>query len=161
TTLVTHLFNGMPALHHREPGPVGASLDAARVGDVVVELIADGVHLADETVRLLFGLLGADAIALVTDAMAAAGMADGRYQLGPQEVVGAGGVARLARNDSIAGGTTRLTDVVARLVAQGFTASDVVRAATLSPARAAGLDVPSLRVGDVADLVVADQDLRV
>jgi N-acetylglucosamine-6-phosphate deacetylase len=161
TTLVTHLFNGMPALHHRDPGPVGASLDAARAGDAVVELIADGVHLADDTVGLLFGLLGADSIALVTDAMAAAGMADGRYRLGPQEVVVDGGVARLARNDSIAGGTTRLVDVVGRLVTQGLVASEVVRAATLTPARAAGLEVPHLSVGHRADLVVADRDLRV
>ena len=160
TTLVTHLFNGMPSLHHREPGPVGASLDAARVEDAVVELIADGVHLADATVDLLFGLLGPGAIALVTDAMAAAGMADGRYQLGPQEVVVAGGVARLARNDSIAGGTTRLADVVERLVGHGLAAKDVVRAATVSPARAAGLDAPQLRAGDRADLLVADAGLR-
>jgi N-acetylglucosamine-6-phosphate deacetylase len=160
TALVTHLFNGMPALHHRDPGPVGASLDAARVGDTVVELIADGVHLSDDTVRLVFGLLGPDAIALVTDAMAAAGMADGRYQLGPQEVVVDGGVARLARNDSIAGGTTRLVDVVGRLVALGLGPRDVVRAATHTPARAAGLDAPQLRVGDRADLIVAGADLR-
>ena len=160
TTLVTHLFNGMPSLHHREPGPVGASIDAARLGDVVVELIADGVHLSDDTVRLMFGLLGADAIALVTDAMAAAGMADGRYQLGPQEVVVDGGVARLARNDSIAGGTSRLVDVVGRLVARGLAARDVVRAATHTPARAAGVVAPQLRVGDRADILVTDRDLR-
>jgi N-acetylglucosamine-6-phosphate deacetylase len=160
TRLVTHLFNGMPGLHHRDPGPVGASLAAARAGEVTVELIADGVHLADETVTTAFALLGADAVALVTDAMAAAGMADGAYRLGPQDVVVDGGVATLARNGAIAGGTARLSDVVARLVALGLPAGDVVRAATVSPGRAAGLDVPLLRVGDRADLVVADPDLR-
>lgn len=160
TTLVTHLFNGMPGMHHREPGPVGAALDAAHAGDAVVELIADGVHLADETVKLMFGLLGADAIALVTDAMAAAGMSDGRYQLGPQAVVVVDGVARLERNGSIAGGTARLVDVVGRLTRLGLAASDVVRAATRSPALAAGLDAPLLRAGDRADLVVADAHLR-
>ncbi|GAA1963886.1 amidohydrolase family protein [Nocardioides panacihumi] len=160
TALVTHLFNGMPGLHHREPGPVGASLAAARAGEAVVELIADGVHLADETVTTLFGLLGADAIALVTDAMAAAGMPDGRYRLGPQEVVVAAGVATLARNGSLAGGTTRLADVVRRLVTLGLAPTDVVRAATSSPARAAGLAAPGLQVGERADLVVAGHDLR-
>ena len=160
TGLVTHLFNGMPALHHRDPGPVGAALAAARAGEVVVELIADGVHLADDTVTTAFALLGPDAVALVTDAMAAAGMADGHYRLGPQDVVVEAGVATLARNGAIAGGTARLSDVVARLVALGLPASDVVRAATRSPARAAGLDAPLVRVGDRADIVVADPDLR-
>ncbi|MDH2414081.1 amidohydrolase family protein [Nocardioides sp. CER19] len=160
TALVTHLFNGMPGLHHRDPGPVGAALAAARAGDAVVELIADGVHLSDDTVTTVFALLGADAIVLVTDAMAAAGMPDGRYRLGPQEVVVADGVATLARNDSLAGGTTRLVDVVGRLARLGLPASEVVRAATDSPARAVGLEAPSLRVGDRADLVVADRDLR-
>jgi N-acetylglucosamine-6-phosphate deacetylase len=158
--LVTHLFNGMPGLHHRDPGPVGAALAAARAGDVTVELIADGVHLADETVTTAFALLGADAVALVTDAMAAAGMADGRYRLGPQDVVVEEGVATLARNGAIAGGTARLSDVVRRLVGLGLPPADVVRAATYSPARAAGLDVPVLRVGDRADLVLADPELR-
>jgi N-acetylglucosamine-6-phosphate deacetylase len=161
SALVTHLFNGMPGLHHRDPGPVGASLDAARAGAAVVELIADGVHLADDTVTTVFGLLGADAIALVTDAMAAAGMPDGRYQLGPQPVVVAGGVARLERNDSIAGGTSRLLDIVRRLVRLGVAPSDAVRSATHTPARAAGLEPSLLRVGDRADLVVADADLAV
>jgi N-acetylglucosamine-6-phosphate deacetylase len=158
--LVTHLFNGMPALHHRDPGPVGAALAAARAGDAVVELIADGVHLADETVTTAFALLGPDAVALITDAMAAAGMADGHYRLGPQDVLVEDGRATLTRNGAIAGGTARLSDVVGRLVALGLPAPDVVRAATRSPARAAGLDAPLLRVGDRADLIVADRDLR-
>lgn len=160
TGLVTHLFNGMPGLHHRDPGPVGASLAAARAGDVAVELIADGVHLADDTVTTVFALLGADAIVLVTDAMAAAGMSDGQYRLGPQDVVVADGVATLARNGAIAGGTARLSDVVGRLVGLGLPAVDAVRSATYTPARAAGLDAPLLRVGDRADLVVADAGLR-
>lgn len=159
-TLVTHLFNGMPGLHHRAPGPVAAALDAARAGGAVVELIADGVHLADETVTTMFGLLGGEAIALVTDAMVAAGMPDGRYRLGPQEVVVDGGVATLARNGSLAGGTTSLADLVVRLVALGLAPCEVLRAATDSPARAAGLDAPRLRVGDRADLIVADASLR-
>ena len=69
--LATHLFNGMPSLHHRAPGPVGGALAAAAQGNARVELIADGVHLADETVALVFTLLGSDRIVLVTDAMAA------------------------------------------------------------------------------------------
>lgn len=79
---ITHLFNGMRPLHHRDPGPVAASLSAAARGEAVVELVADGVHLAPATIRMVFDLLGPEAIALVTDAMAAAGMPDGFYPLG-------------------------------------------------------------------------------
>ncbi len=83
--LATHLFNGMPPLHHRAPGPVAGALAAAVRGNARVELIADGVHLADETVALVFALLGPGRVVLVTDAMAAAGMSDGDYRLGPQD----------------------------------------------------------------------------
>jgi N-acetylglucosamine-6-phosphate deacetylase len=150
----------MPSLHHRDPGPVGASLDAARTRDAFVELIADGTHLADDTVVTMFDLVGPRAIVLVTDAMAAAGMADGRYQLGPQAVVVEDGVATLERNGAIAGGTARLSDIVRRLVDLGLGASFVVQAATDSPARAAGLEIANLDVGQRADLVVADSSLR-
>ena len=116
----THLFNGMPPLHSRAPGPVAACLAAAARGAMVVELVGDGVHLADETVAMVFDLVGADRIALVTDAMAAAGMPDGRYPLGPMTVDVVGGIARLAADagtvGAIAGGTARLLDVVRRTV---------------------------------------------
>ncbi|MBN9374809.1 MAG: amidohydrolase family protein, partial [Cellulomonas sp.] len=82
----THLFNGMRPLHHREPGPVAACLAAAARGELVVELVADGTHLADATVRTVFELVGPDAIMLVTDAMAATGLGDGDYRLGPMAV---------------------------------------------------------------------------
>src|SRR5207247_5501770 len=75
----THLFNGMRPLHHREPGPVGALLDR---DEVSCEVIADGVHLHDTTVRLVARLSGPGRLVLITDAMAAAGMPDGRYRLG-------------------------------------------------------------------------------
>src|ERR1019366_1558786 len=91
----THLFNGMRPLHHRDPGPVAACLAAAARGELVVELVADGTHLADATARAGLGLVGPQAIVLVTDAMAAAGMADGTYRLGPMDVRVIGGVARI------------------------------------------------------------------
>lgn len=92
---VTHLFNGMDPLHHRAPGAVTAALRAARAGTAVVELIADNTHLDPAVVAAMFELLGPDNIVLVTDAMAAAGLADGTYRLGPAEVQVRGGVARL------------------------------------------------------------------
>jgi N-acetylglucosamine-6-phosphate deacetylase len=163
----THLFNGMPPLQSRAPGPVGACLAAAARGEMVVELIGDGVHLADETVAMVFELLGPERIALVTDAMAAAGMPDGRYPLGPMTVDVVRGVARLASEPgttgAIAGGTARLLDVVRRAVQlAGVPLVDAVTAATATPARLLGLDAD---VGDVApgrraDLLITDPGLR-
>jgi N-acetylglucosamine-6-phosphate deacetylase len=164
--LVTHLFNGMPPLHHRAPGPVAGALAAAGRGNAKVELIADGVHLADETVALVFALLGADRVVLVTDAMAAAGMPDGDYRLGPQDVTVLDGVARLRRADgdagSIAGGTARLVEVVRRVVQRaGVDLADAVASASSVPAAALGLhDVGSLTAGLRADVLVVDDDLR-
>ncbi len=158
--LVTHLFNGMPPMHHRDPGPVAGSLAAAAAGDARVELIADGVHLADETAASVFTMLGRDSVVLVSDAMAAAGMSDGTYHLGPQAVRVTDGVARLVDGDSIAGGTARAVDLVRRLVAHGLPPTDVVRAATTNPAGVLGLRAGRLDPGAPADLVVTDLELR-
>ncbi|MGW6124139.1 N-acetylglucosamine-6-phosphate deacetylase [Nocardia sp. NPDC055165] len=163
----THLFNGMPALHHRSPGPVAACLAAAGRGQIVVELIADGVHLAPETVTMVFDTVGPDQIALVSDAMAAAGMSDGGYRLGALDVQVHDGVARLATDDgspgAIAGGTARLVDVLRWTVdIAGIPLSDAVVSATRTPARVLGLEGErgSLTVGARADILVTDQSLR-
>jgi N-acetylglucosamine-6-phosphate deacetylase len=158
--LVTHLFNAMPPLHHRSPGPVAGTLRAAAAGNARVELVADGVHLDDETVAMVFDLLGPERIVLVTDAMAAAGMPDGRYNLGPQRVRVAGGVARLGDDGPLAGGTAHLLDVVRRCVGAGIDVAAAVTAATRTPAEALGVDVGTLRPGVRADLVVTDAALR-
>jgi N-acetylglucosamine-6-phosphate deacetylase len=163
----THLFNGMPPLHSRAPGPVGACLSAAASGSMVVELVGDGVHLADETVAMVFDLVGPRQIALVTDAMAAAGMPDGRYPLGPMTVDVVRGVARLAGDPgttgAIAGGTARLLDVLRRTVRDaGVPLPDAVTAATATPARLLGLEseVGEVVPGRRADLLLTDEYLR-
>ena len=161
----THLFNGMRPLHHRDPGPVAACLDAAARGDLVVELVADGTHLADAAVRMVFDLLGPDEIALVTDAMAAAGLGDGDYRLGPMDVRVEAGVARIVEPDgssgSIAGGTAHLLDVVRCTVRAGVDLVDAVRSASLTPAGVLGRDdIGALEAGRRADVVVVDPDLR-
>jgi len=164
--LVTHLFNAMPSLHHRDAGPVAGALTAAGRGDARVELVADGVHLSDDVVRAVFALLGAERVVLVTDAMAAAGMADGEYRLGPQEVRVSGGVARLAADQwagSIAGGTSSLLDVVRRCVQHaGVDLRDAVRSATATPAAVLGRSdtLGTLAAGRRADLVEVDADLQ-
>lgn len=169
---VTHLFNGMPPWHHRDPGPVAACLAAAARGDAVLELVADGVHLADGTVAAVLDLVGPGQVALVTDAMAAAGSADGSYRLGGRDVVVRDGVARLARTSdagtrmsgagALAGGTARLLDVVRRVVQHaGVSLPDAVTAAASTPAALLGLhDRGALAVGRRADVLVVDDDLR-
>jgi N-acetylglucosamine-6-phosphate deacetylase len=155
---VTHLFNGMPPLHHRSPGPVAACLRLAAAGTVVVELVADGVHLDPATVRMVFDLVGAAGIALVTDSMAATGLPDGDYELGPSEVVVHDGVATLRSNGALAGGTATLLEVVRTTIAAGVSPADAVMAATLVPARVLGLEaeVGGLRAGMRADIVAVD-----
>jgi N-acetylglucosamine-6-phosphate deacetylase len=159
---VTHLFNGMPPLHHRSPGPVAACLRLARAGTVAVELIADGVHLDPETVRMVFELAGAANVVLVTDSMAATGLPDGGYQLGPSAVVVQNGVATLQSNGALAGGTATLLDVVRLTIAAGVSPADAVRAASAVPAELLGLEaeVGSLQAGMRADLVAVDDCFR-
>jgi N-acetylglucosamine-6-phosphate deacetylase len=162
--LVTHLFNGMEPLHHRRPGPVAASLDALARGATYVELITDGVHLADETVHLVFAVDPGRHVVLVSDAMAAAGMPDGDFDLGSMRVRVADGRAS-TRTDppSLAGGTSHAADLVRRcLVHAGVDPFAAVAAATSTPAALLGLDDRGrLATGLRADLVVVDGDWRV
>lgn len=162
--LVTHLFNGMEPLHHRAPGPVAASLDALTRGATHVELIADGVHLADETVHLVFALDPGRHVVLVSDAMAAAGMPDGDYELGSVHVrVEEGRAWTRSEPPSLAGGTSHAADLVRHCVVHaGVDPLAAVAAATSTPAALLGLDDRgSLATGLRADLVVLDRDWRV
>jgi len=161
--LVTHVFNGMPSLHHRAPGPVSAALAAAARGEAVLEVIGDGVHLAAATVRMLFDLVGAQGICLITDAMAASGMPDGSYTLGGQDVIVSGRTARLAEGDSIAGGVATMLDVVRWCVqSAGIALLDAVTAASYTPSQTLALaGIGGLQPGNVADVVVVDDELSV
>lgn len=163
-SLVTHLFNGMAPLHHREPGPVAAALAALARREARVELIADGVHLADPTVAMVFALAPDDGVVLVSDAMAAAGMPDGDYELGPLTVRVEDSVAwTTGPKRSIAGSTAHLSDVVRRCVVDaGVDPVAAVRAATATPAAVLGIaDRGSLASGLRADLVTVDDDWHV
>ena len=158
----THLFNGMRPLHHREPGPVGTLLDR---DEVSCEVIADGVHLHDTAIRLVARAAGPGRLILITDAMAAAGMPDGRYRLGSMWVDVAGGEARLAAgagprvSGAIAGSTATMASVVRHAVAAGLPVTDVAAAASTNPARVLGLAgrTGALWPGLDADLVVCDE----
>lgn len=158
---VTHLFNGMDPMHHRAPGAVSACLRAAKAGNAAVELIADNTHLDPYLVATMFDLLGAGNIALVTDSMAAAGLADGQYRLGPAEVLVQDGVARLVSTGSIAGGTAAMADLVRNAVRAGVPLADAVMSAAAVPAGVLGRgqELGVLVPGASADLLVLDEAL--
>ncbi|MFB0833432.1 N-acetylglucosamine-6-phosphate deacetylase [Arthrobacter halodurans] len=160
---VTHLFNAMPAIHHRNPGPALASLRLAARGEAIVELIADGTHVDPYMVAAVFELVGADNIALVTDSMAAAGLPDGTYRLGPAEVRVTGAEATLKTTGAIAGGTATMVRVLKEAVEAGVRFGDALRSATVVPARVLGLTghVGRLAPGLDADAVVLGSDLQV
>ncbi len=160
----THLFNGMRTPHHREPGPVYALLSSAKV---VCELIADGVHLHEGSLGFAALAAGTGRAALITDAMAAAGMPDGGYELGGQAVVVADRVARLANRDgspgAIAGSTLTMDAALRHMVNTGVPVPEAIAMVTSTPARAIGVDdeAGALVPGRRADLVVLDDNLRV
>ncbi|MCY0934831.1 N-acetylglucosamine-6-phosphate deacetylase [Streptomyces sp. H34-S4] len=155
-TVATHLYNAMPGLEHRAPGPIAALLEDERV---TVELINDGTHLHPAMLELAFHHAGAHRVALITDAMDAAGFGDGIYHLGPLEVEVKQGVARLVEGGSIAGSTLTLDTAFKRSVTlDKLPVESVVQAISANPAKLIGVydRVGSLEPGKYADLVVLD-----
>ena len=154
---VTHIFNAMRPVAAREPGLAGAALFSS---DVVVQVILDGVHLADDTARLVWQA-ASGRVALVTDSIAAAGAGDGTYTLAGVDVGVENGVAR--RADSVlAGSTVPMIEAVRNLVALGAPVDAALSAASEVPARIAGRpDLATLKPGARADLVVLDDELEI
>ncbi len=162
-TVGTHLFNAMRPIHHREPGPVIALLEDPRV---TVEIIGDGVHVDGALYRHVTASAGEHRVSLVTDAMAAAGMSDGAYAIGPLAVEVADGVAHLAGTDTIAGSTATMDRLFGFALRHCGLPADAalalaVRQTSVNPARALGLPSPVLAAGATADLVVLDGSLAV
>ncbi|HWS92457.1 MAG TPA: amidohydrolase family protein, partial [Mycobacterium sp.] len=166
-TVGTHLFNAMPPLNHREPGPALALLQDPKV---TVELIADGVHVHPAVVNAVIRAAGPDRVAVITDAIAAAGCDDGAYRLGAVPIDVTSGVARVHGTSTIAGSTATMDRLFrtlnAGIVGLGCNADAALIAAVqmtaATPARALGLrQVGSLRAGSDANLVVLDRDLQV
>jgi len=157
--LFTHMFNGMRKFHHRAPGAVGAAL----VSNVMVELIADGIHVHPGAMKLLYKVKGPNQVCLITDAISAAGLEDGEYQLGGLQVFVKDATARLA-DGTLAGSTLTLDKAVKNFMeATGCSLPEAVRAASLNPAKLLGIDdrKGSVEVGKDADLVVLDKDFKV
>ena len=154
----THLYNGMPALAHREPGVIGAARDAG----ATVELICDGLHIHPAVVRATFAMFGENVV-LVSDSLRCAGMPDGDYVLGGQPITMTNGKATLSGSDTLAGSSIHLMDGLRNAVRFGIPLEAAVTAATAAPARAIRMEhqLGRLAVGRCADLVLLDKDLQV
>lgn len=154
---ITHLYNAMQPLSHREPGLIGAAIDHK---DCVVELISDGIHIHPSVVRATFTLFPGR-VALISDSMMATGMENGTYQLGGQAVTMKDGLATLA-NGTIAGSATNLYDCMRKAISFGVPEGEAILAATAVPAKSIGVfdQVGSISVGKEADLLLVTEDLE-
>ena len=158
---MTHLYNAMPGINHREPGPIIAALEDG----AMVELITDGVHIHPAMVRFTFNTFGDDHVVLIADSMMACGLPDGAYSLGGQAVTVRGPRATLTEHpDTIAGSATCLYDCMRHAVREmGVPLESAVRAASENPARCIGIeaDYGSLAEGRIGNVILADADLNI
>ncbi len=155
-THLTHLYNAMPGIHHRNPGVIPAASECPQVR---AELICDGLHIHPAAVRLAFAIFGGERMVLISDALRCCGMPDGEYELGGQPVFLSGGVARLA-DGTLAGSATNLFDCMKNAIFFGIPEEDAIRAATMNPACALGVSdkVGSISQGKMADFIVCRPD---
>ncbi|OUO85948.1 N-acetylglucosamine-6-phosphate deacetylase [Gordonibacter urolithinfaciens] len=154
---LTHLYNAMDPMHHRKPGPIPAAVEH---GEVTAEIIADGVHIHPAMVRLAFQLFGDDRMILISDTLRAAGLEDGTYDLGGQDVTVRGPVATID-NGALAGSVSDLMRCLTVAVRDmGIPLASAVKAASANPARALGLDAErgAIEAGKVADAVLLDKE---
>ena len=156
---MTHLYNAMPGITHRAPGPIIAALEAG----AEVELITDGIHIHPAMVRFTFQTFGADKMILVADSMMACGLPDGQYSLGGQAVTVQGALATLTdAPETIAGSATCLYDCMRIAVGMGVPMESAVRAASYNPARSIGIeaDYGSLEPGRYGNVLLVDEAMQ-
>lgn len=155
---VTHLYNAMLPFSHRDPAVVGASRD----NSAMVELISDGVHIHPSVVRATYKMFTDDNIVLISDSMMAAGMEDGKYELGGQEVNVKGNKATLV-DGTIAGSVTNLMKCMKKAISFGISLESAIKTATINPAKSIHEDniMGSISVGKLANIVLLDKDLNI
>ena len=155
-THLTHLYNAMPGIHHRNPGVIPAAVENPNVR---AEVICDGQHVHPASVRLAFSMFGADRMILVSDALRCLGLPEGEYELGGQPVFLKNNLARLA-DGTIAGSATNLFDCMRKALSFSITEEDAIRAVTYNPACAIGKQnlIGSIETGKFADFVVCNAD---
>lgn len=155
---VTHLYNGMNSLHHRDSGVIGAALDNE---GTFVELIGDGVHVSDTVVRATYKMFGDERVILISDSMRACGMPDGESELGGQKVIKNKELATL-EDGTIAGSVMNLMDDLKTIIGMGISPETVVKSATINPAKSLGIDnqYGSLEIGKKADILILDKEMN-
>ncbi|QOX64865.1 N-acetylglucosamine-6-phosphate deacetylase [Anoxybacterium hadale] len=156
---LTHLFNAMPPLLHRQPGVIGAGAEAHQV---MAELICDGAHVHESAVRAAFAMFSADRIILISDALSCLGMPEGIYESGGQKILMKNGAAVLSDGVTFAGSTTDLYKCMQKAISFGIRAEDAIKAASANPAKAIREEdrVGSIAVGKQADFVVCDKNFN-
>lgn len=156
---ITHTFNAMPPLNHREPGVIGAAADSE---NVTAEIICDGNHLHPSVIRILFKVFGDDRIILISDSMEAAGLEDGEYTLGGQKVYVKGSLATL-EDGTIAGSVTNLFKCMKNAVSYGVPIESAIKCAAVNPAKRLSVydKLGSIEAGKLANIVITDLDLTI
>ena len=157
-THATHLYNGMPPLHHRSPGVIGAAFDTP---GVQAELICDGIHIHGAMVRLAFRLFGRERVILISDSLRATGMPDGQYPFGGQEIEVHGSRATIVGHpETLAGSVTSLMGCLRQAVRFGIPLADAVRSCTYNPAQSIGIEgrAGTLEDGKEASFVLLNKE---
>lgn len=159
---VTHLFNAMPLLNHRESGLIGAAFDMTKEKNIYTELICDGIHVSDPVIRSAFALFADNNIVLISDSIRATGMPDGIYSLGQQEVTVKGRRATL-KDGTLAGSVTNLYQCFRHAVDAGIPLESALKAVTINPAKSIGADADygGISMGKMADLLILNPDLSI
>ena len=152
---LTHTFNCMPGIHHRNPGPIPAGADAG----AYAQLICDGKHIHPSVVRLLYKLYGPERITLISDSIQATDIGDGEYVFGGLDIIVKDGTAR-TREGNLAGSTTNLFDGVRMAISMGIPERDAVMMASTTPAELMGLNKGRIEVGYDADFIIVDADFN-
>ena len=152
---LTHTFNAMPPLHHREPGPIGAAI----MSNAYVQVICDGIHIHKAAITALYRIFGSECMVLISDSMRATGIDDGEYMFGGQKVVVRGGVAR-TEDGALAGSTSTLYSCVMKAIEFGIPADEAFAMASRTPANMMGVKKGRIEAGYDADFIVVDEDYR-
>ena len=153
---LTHTFNAMPPLNHRNPGPIGAAIDE----NIYVQVICDGLHIHKSVIKMLYRTFGADRMILISDSMRATGLSDGEYEFGGQMIDVVGGIAR-TKDGALAGSTSNLMDCVKKAISFGIPKADAIKMATETPAKLLGIKKGKIEIGYDADFVVVDDEMNV
>lgn len=148
---LTHIYNGMAPLHHRMPSVIGAAFDR----DMYVQVICDGKHIHPSAIRILYKLFGADRLILISDSVRAAGLPDGKYEFGGQEMTVTNGTA-IMPDGALAGSTSTLLDCVKCAIDFGIPEKDAFKMASETPAKLLGLNCGKIAEGYDCDLIVFD-----